>query len=463
MSTSEHPTTTDHVEGLIAQAKLRLGDIIELAPIGIGVVSREGHVVMSNDALRRILGYSEEAFERMAFDDYTHPDDIDLNRERFNELVAGNIDRFELVKRFIHADGHIVWGHLTSSLLRDDDGEPQFVIGMLQDVTENRRLQQELETAEARYRTLVEQVPAVVYVAPTDLTQPWSYVSPRISDVLGIADDDLSALRQEFARSVVDDDMELVQAAFEDQTLPESDANVYAVANTVTFRIRRPDGQLRWIRDDFTVTERADGTSELRGVLLDVTREKGLEEELEHLAFHDPLTQLANLRRFRDEVADRLSEAGAGGAVLFLDLDGFKDVNDTLGHTVGDELLCAIAERLRGALRPGDLAGRLGGDEFAVLLDDVADVHEAVQVGERLRALLAEPVALRNHVLTLGASIGVAAFADGSSAEDLLRDADLAMYRAKELGKDQVAAFDPTLLQASLRRLNRAANTQPAR
>ena len=460
MSTSQQPTTAEQAESLVAQAKLRLDDIIELAPIGIGVVSRDAHVVMSNDALRRILGYSEEAFKRMSFDDYTHPDDIATNRERFDELVAGNIDRFELVKRFIHADGHIVWGHLTSSLLRDDDGEPQFVIGMLQDVTENRRLQQELETAEARYRTLVEQVPAVVYVAPTDLSQPWSYVSPRIADVLGVEAEDLRGLRQQFARSVVHDDVELVRAAFEDRKLPESDADTYAVANTVTFRIRRPDGQLRWIRDDFTFTERPDGTVELRGVLLDVTREKGLEEELEHLAFHDPLTQLANLRRFRDEVAERLVEPGARGAVLFLDLDGFKDINDTLGHTVGDELLCAIAERLRRALRPGDLAGRLGGDEFAVLLDEVTSIDEAVQVGERLRALLAEPVVLRNHRLELGASVGVASFEDGSSAEDLLRDADLAMYRAKDLGKDQVAAFDPTLLQASLRRLNRAANTR---
>ena len=445
----------DDASALVSQARQRLDDVVELAPIGIGVVTLDGRVVMSNDALRRLLGYSREAFAEMSFYDYTHPDDVERNRELFDELVAGRSERFELEKRFLHADGHVVWGQLTSSLLRDDQGRPQFVIGMLQDVTETRRLQLELEVAEQRYRTLVEQVPAVVYVAPPDLESPWTYVSPRIEDLIGRPCEDHETERAHFRDLVLEEDRATIRAAFEELGLT-GDGERVSDATSITFRIRGDDGVLRWVRDDFGIVHRADGRVELRGVFLDVTREKQLESELEHLAFHDPLTHLANLRRFRDAVGEWLGGGSTDGAVLYLDLDGFKDVNDQLGHAAGDQLLQTVAKRLRGALRAHDLAGRLGGDEFAVLLREVADQDEATAVAQRLCELITAPLVLGAHRLEIGVSIGVAMLGSESTADSVLRDADLAMYRAKDRGKGGIVAFEPSLLEASRRRLARA-------
>ena len=445
----------DGADELVSQARQRLGDVVELAPIGIGVVSLDGRVVMSNDALRQLLGYSQEAFAAMSFYDYTHPDDVERNRERFDELVAGRIERFELEKRFLHADGHVVWGHLTSSLLRDDQGRPQFVIGMLQDVTETRRLQLELQAAERRYRTLVEQVPAVVYVAPPDLESPWTYVSPRIEDLIGRPCEDHETLRAHFRDLVLEEDRDTIHAAFEELGLT-GDGERRSDAISITFRIRGDDDVLRWVRDEFAIVDRADGGLELRGVFLDVTHEKQLETELEHLAFHDPLTHLANLRGFRDAVGEWLDRGAEDGAVLYLDLDGFKDVNDQLGHAAGDQLLETVAKRLQGALRSHDLAGRLGGDEFAVLLREVADQDEATAVAQRLSTLITDPVVLGEHRVEIGVSVGVAMFTRGATADSVLRDADLAMYRAKDLGKGGIVAFEPALLEASRQRMARA-------
>ena len=442
-------------EELLARARQRLGDIVEVAPIGIGLVDLDGRVMMANDALRRLLGYSQQMFSSMSFYDYTHPDDVEHNRELFERLVTGEIEHFELDKRFLHADGHIVWGHLTSSLLRDEQGHPQLVIGMLQDVTETRRLQLELETAERRYRTLVEQVPAVVYVAPPDLESPWTYVSPRIVELIGRPCEHPESERAHFRELVLEEDRPTIHSAFAQLGLTGG-AEQVAGSTTITFRIRGDDGLLRWIRDDFAVVATADGGVELRGVLLDVTHEKQLEGELEHLAFHDPLTNLANRRRFRDEVAQWHGDATAG-AVLYLDLDGFKDVNDTLGHAVGDQLLQTVARRLQGALRSDDLAARLGGDEFGVLLRHVDDEDEALAISRRLHELICARLVLGEHLVEIGASIGVAMFTADSTADSVLRDADLAMYRAKDLGKGGIVSFDPALREASRQRLARTA------
>jgi diguanylate cyclase (GGDEF)-like protein len=173
-----------------------------------------------------------------------------------------------------------------------------------------------------------------------------------------------------------------------------------------------------------------------------------LEQRLKHLAFHDPLTGLANRSLFSERVAEamtRLRESGHDCAVLFIDLDDFKTINDTLGHATGDGLLCAVAERIQGCLRPGDLAARLGGDEFAILLNDIVYPLDAQAVAERVTAALCLPVSFAAQDMHVRASIGIAA-ADGlGSAEELLGNADLAMYMAKAEGKGSFKLFAPTM------------------
>jgi diguanylate cyclase (GGDEF)-like protein len=176
----------------------------------------------------------------------------------------------------------------------------------------------------------------------------------------------------------------------------------------------------------------------------------------EEQAFKDSLTHLPNRRLFRDRVGHALARAQrrpATSAALFVDLDKFKDVNDSLGHPAGDQLLTTVAERLRAVVRPGDTVARLGGDEFAVLVEDIAGEDDAVGMAERLLAALAAPFVLRGKELTIGASIGIALSIPGDTVDELLRNADVAMYAAKGAGRGRFVVFEPDMHSAVLRRI----------
>jgi diguanylate cyclase (GGDEF)-like protein len=186
----------------------------------------------------------------------------------------------------------------------------------------------------------------------------------------------------------------------------------------------------------------------MAGSQSDVTARKLAEERLQHDAFHDPLTGLPNRALFMDRLGMAIAHAkrrlSYTFAVLFIDLDRFKNVNDSLGHSAGDELLIAVARRLESCLRPGDTVARLGGDEFTILLDEVADVDHAVQVARRLHQVMAQPFKTQGHEVFVTISLGITVGAGGDyeRPEDVLRDADTAMYDAKTSGKARDAVFD---------------------
>jgi len=204
------------------------------------------------------------------------------------------------------------------------------------------------------------------------------------------------------------------------------------------------------------------------GVSTDISERKALEEELERRASHDPLTGLPNRHTFVDRLGMALlrtkrGKEGRKVGVLFMDLDGFKNVNDSLGHEAGDRLLVTVAERLKKRLRPEDVLARFGGDEFAVLLEEVEDASETIRVAQRIAEALREPFTVNDHQVNLSTSVGIAL---GSAQakddpEGMLREADVAMYRAKEQGPGRFAVFDPDMqtraqerveLEAELRR-----------
>ena len=188
----------------------------------------------------------------------------------------------------------------------------------------------------------------------------------------------------------------------------------------------------------------------------DVSERRRLERELSHQAFHDALTGLANRALFRDRVEHALASRGRSAeplAVLFLDLDGFKGVNDSLGHSAGDLLLEQVADRLLAAVRPSDTVARFGGDEFAVLLETIDGGHDAVDVAHRIGEQLREPLLIGDREVSIGASCGIAMYDGHASADDLLRNADLAMYRAKSRGGSTFDVFEPGMHAALVERL----------
>jgi diguanylate cyclase (GGDEF)-like protein len=208
-------------------------------------------------------------------------------------------------------------------------------------------------------------------------------------------------------------------------------------------RLIRRDGETRVVHVlGECVTDPSGVLQRMFGTVHDVTERKLLQDEIEHLAFHDPLTGLANRRLFLDRLGQALAEQRSGRrcAVLFLDLDDFKSTNDTLGHKAGDALLCEVAKRLKRAVRAGDTVARFGGDEFALLCED-ADLQAATRTAERIEAELDRPVRVHDIDIPLRASIGIALSEGSRRADDILRDADAAMYAAKAQRKNSHAAF----------------------
>ncbi|MGN6474618.1 MAG: putative bifunctional diguanylate cyclase/phosphodiesterase [Mycobacteriales bacterium] len=224
----------------------------------------------------------------------------------------------------------------------------------------------------------------------------------------------------------------------------------------VEYRMMGLDGTTRWVQDQMWLREQLpDGRRIIDGVVTDITSRKQAELGLRRLAHTDPLTGLANRLSLVDRVeiaVDGLATSTPGIALLMLDLDGFKAVNDTYGHAIGDELLMMVARRLRGSLRPSDLVARLGGDEFAVLLERV-DHHQALAAAQRLLVAVNAPFAFSRGSISLSASIGLMHASDARGSLDLMRDADVAMYRAKADGKNRIVSFEPAMQARVARRL----------
>ena len=228
------------------------------------------------------------------------------------------------------------------------------------------------------------------------------------------------------------------------------------------WRIRQPDGT--WLPVE-TVASSGTGDFDTTGVVLntrDLQERKALEQKLTFQAFHDPLTRLANRSLFRERVEHALDRRNLGDtAVLFIDLDNFKTINDSLGHAAGDHVLVETAHRVRSTLRSEDTAARLGGDEFAVLLED-ANVTAAARVAERIRAALGTPFWVLGQEVYVSASIGIAIHQDGETAGELLRNADVAMYTAKSKGKARFEIFEPAMHDAVVARLGLEAELRRA-
>ncbi len=440
MSEAQHGTSARDADDLAARL-MQIEAILQRAPVGIGLVDSEGRTTMTNGALHRMLGYTPEEFAALSWADYTHPDDVAMNAEFSRQLAAGEIDRFEMEKRFRRKDGGWIWTALTVSLVRHDDGSPAYEIGMATDITERKRLESELRAAEERYRMLVERVPAVVYSAEIGAEGRWNYVSPQIEEMLGFTASEWMADSRLWWNQVDEDDRDRVMES-ERRMLAGGGPNE---RRGDTYRMFRRDGTPLWVRDDWIVVYDAEGHPTVQGVIVDVTQAKHLEERLGHEAYHDALTGLPNRTMFRERVDQALEEPavdGRGTVVLFIDLDNFKTVNDTFGHATGDEVVVAAARRIRSCARENDIAARLGGDEFALMLTH-ATAQEAAGLADRiLNGLQGAPISFSGGTVLVGASIGIAVADHGETTETMLRNADLAMYQAKARGRGRHVTYE---------------------
>ena len=314
----------------------------------------------------------------------------------------------------------------------------------------------EAREIERRYRTLVEQLPLVVYVDALDEGSSNIFTSGQIEPLLGYTVEEWRDDSDLFVRTLHPDDRDRVL---------EAHARTHRTHDPLSleYRLVARDGHVAWVRDDGVVVLGDDGEPlYLQGYLLDITAERELQEQLRLQALFDPLTGLANRVFFHEQLEHAVSirtETEAETAVVFVDLDQFKQINDQYGHSVGDEVLSVLGERMKSVIRAGDSVARLGGDEFAILLTSVQEPAEAAIVAERLVERITAPIDVAGRHLLVTASVGIAL---GSSGAELLKQADAAMYRAKLHGDADYAFYDDELDQAALNRFKRIGELREA-
>jgi diguanylate cyclase (GGDEF)-like protein/PAS domain S-box-containing protein len=318
----------------------------------------------------------------------------------------------------------------------DGDAANHRTVRALEAQLEERERQ--LYETQAKYDALLSQLPAAIYVDSPDPSGPTYYVSPQIRDMLGISPAEYIGRQDIWDTLVHPDDRERMAREYEEfirTGQPEHG----------DYRYLKPDGTVVWIHDRSKLVLDQDGRRMfVQGVMFDVTAQKEAELALQHMAYHDTLTGLPNRAMFEQHLDLALARARRSErsvAVLFMDLDGFKEVNDAMGHSAGDELLCAVAERLRRATRETDLVARLGGDEFLVLLADLPDERgqspdEVVRtVAGRITDGMLEPFPLRGTSVETSISVGSCQFpVEAQDAETLMSVADAAMYAQKRRG-----------------------------
>ena len=411
-------------------------ELVENASDIIYAHDLEGRFTWVNRACERVTGYTREEILRLRIWDLLAPE----YRAEMEKNLSGEMRTFDV--EVVAKDGRRIPVEVKSRVVYRGQ-MPVGVQGIARDVTERRRAEEAVRESEERY--------ALAALGSNDGLWDWDlrenriFLSDRWKEQIGARDPELGDDPDEWFERVHPDDRERLFG----------DLSLHLEGRTPHFetehRVRHLDGSWRWMLVRGAAVRDEQGKAyRLAGSQTDITARKLAEEKLLHDALHDGLTGLPNRSLFMDRLGQALAfqqrRADHRFAVLFLDVDRFKTVNESLGHTQGDVLLVQVAKRLRAMARPGDTVARLGGDEFAMLLGDFTDPREPERAAERVQEALSTPYDLDGTEVFATASIGVAVGTrDYSRPEDVLRDADTAMYRAKDQGRARHAVFQPDM------------------
>lgn len=423
---------------------VRYHDMIDHAVVGVFQASLDGVYISANSALAQMYGYPSPqdlicSVANIGRQLYANPQ----HRARFEHLIreAGAVRDFEA--QIYRKDQTLIWILENTRLVCDASGTPIYYEGFIQDITQKKQTEATLRESEERY--------ALAIRGANDGLWDWNlrantmYFSSRWKAMLGYPDDGIgNKLNEWYGRVHPNDLIQLKQAI-------ATHLNGGTPYLESEHRLRHQDGNYRWMLARGIALQDGDGQSyRIAGSLTDITLRKQAEAQLLHDAFHDVLTGLANRALFIDRLEHtiQLSRRLKNHlfAVLFLDLDRFKLINDSLGHMAGDRLLVSVSQRLKTCLRTGDTIARLGGDEFVILLEDIQSDNSAIEVAERIQQQLKLPFMLQGHEIFASASIGIIlGTVDYQNPEDLLRDVDTAMYKAKASGRGRFEVFDTTM------------------
>jgi diguanylate cyclase (GGDEF)-like protein/PAS domain S-box-containing protein len=419
----------------------RFQAIFNEAALGIAQIDLSNRILDSNRALQTLLRYREEDLQNRLLKDFAHPEDADLDLPLLEKMLAGKIDTYRVGKRYICKNGAIVWTTQSCSIVRETSNP--FIINLIEDITERQMAEEGRLLAEKKYRDIFEN--AIEGIFQSTPAGRFLSVNPAFVRMFGY----------DSAEQLCTDISNIEQQLYVE---PQRRADFMSLLESLSevqdfeYQARCRDGSVIWVNETtWTVRDSRGQVRYYEGIIEDVTHRKMIEEKLRYDATHDQLTGLLNRTAFTTYLSEallRLSAVPAKAAddfvefaVLFVDLDRFKIVNDSMGHLVGDKLLTEIAHRLNYHCKE-DVVARFGGDEFALMLENIPDLLHLEHRLQSIQQYLREPYVLRNLSFNTSASIGIAlASADYASADEILRDADTAMYEAKKQGRGKSVIF----------------------
>lgn len=434
--------------------------IFEYSPNAIVLTDLNGYFMDCNSATISLLGVQskDEIIGKTALE-FIIPEDQKRAIRYFTEIIAsGTSLEDEFTALTPRGDKLIL--KISASLIKNENQQPQYIVGIFNDVTQQRTSETALKISEERYKLASEGANDGIW--DWDLLANRIYYSPRWKKLLGFTNEEISDSPEEWFNRVHQDDLPNVKSNLEAHLsglIPHFECE---------HRIRHRDGEFRWVlARGMAVKGEYGQPHRIAGSLTDITRQKVNEDQLIHQALYDRLTGLPNRILFIERLDQAIKRSKRHEqptfAILLLDLDRFKIVNDSLGHRVGDQMIIEIAQRLDNCLRAEDTIARLGGDEFAILLSDLHDPYEIIQIINRIQREVNRPIFVEGKKVFTTCSIGVAiANPETESPEAMMRDADTAMYEAKAQGGDAYMIFDKVMHAKAVSLLDMETNLRQA-
>lgn len=399
---------------------------LENAPIGMAIVSLDGRFEQVNQALCQIIGYDKQQLRAFSLADITHPEDVAEDRAYAQRLIAGEIDSYQVEKRYIRHGGQDVWVQVTGSIVRDAQGKPVHFVAQVENISERRQAAEQLKLSARVFEDSGE------CIVITDRDERIVSVNKAFTEVTGYSAEEVLGKTPRVMHSGRQD-REFYRRMW--QTLGDTGYWCGEIWD------RRKNGEQypKWLSIS-AVKDANNVVTHYTGIFSDITERKKAEAQIEFLAYHDALTKLPNRLLVREHLEMAMTHAERArnkAAVLFLDLDNFKTINDSFGHAVGDALLIEVAKRLGECTRDADTISRQGGDEFLIVLSNVADTEAITLVAEKILEQLEENFKIGSHEISTSLSLGISVYPDDSEDIDtLLQLADTAMYHAKAAGRN---------------------------